>query len=89
MQRLVLLTLAASTLFPRALCAQFSEFAVTDDGRLYFTTALRAGSEDSRPKVYRVTGEGLSLYANGGDYSNAISGPTAGQPLVSGDGSIT
>jgi hypothetical protein len=88
MQRLFVLTLAASTLFPSALRAQFSEFAVTDDGRLYFTTTLRTGGEDARSKVYRVTGEGLSLYATGGDYSNAISGRTAGQPLVSGDGSI-
>ena len=82
MPRLILsLVLAAPVAF-----AQFGEFAVTDDGRLFFTTTLATGAEDNRSKVYRITGDGLSLHATGGD--PAI-GRTAGQPFTSGDGSIT
>ena len=89
MQRLVSLTLAASTLFLPALQAQFSELAVTDDGRLYFTTNLAATGNDRRSKVYQLTADGLSLYADGGEYSDTTAGPTASSPLVSGDGSIS
>lgn len=71
-----------------ALPAQYFDFAVTDDGRLYFSTALATGTEDSRFKVYRLTGSGLDLFATGGA-GDPFSGKTASAPLVSGDGSIT
>lgn len=87
MQRLFLLTVAASTLSLSALQAQFFEFAVTDDGRLYFSTTLQTEGGDSRSKVFRVTGDGISLFATG-DGDPAI-GRIAAQPLTSGDGSIT
>ncbi len=92
MQRLVILTLAASTLFLPALQAQFSEFAVTDDGRLYFTTPLSTGPEDMRGKVYRVDSNGVSLYATGGEpafHGPNFIGPNAVAPFTSGDGSLT
>lgn len=83
MGRVFLCLLAASCLF-----GQYSEFAVTDDGRLLFTTALHTGTEGSRPKVYRITGEGLSLFANV-EPSDDPFGPITIAPLTSGDGSIT
>ncbi|MEP7367911.1 MAG: hypothetical protein ABI972_32005 [Acidobacteriota bacterium] len=83
MQRLVLLTLAASTCF-----AQFSEFAVTDDGRLFFSSPLSMGAEDSRSKIYRVTSDGVALFASGGGLEDPL-GPAAYGPFASGDGSIT
>jgi uncharacterized protein (TIGR03437 family) len=83
MRRLLLLVLVASTL-----PAQYYDFAVTDDGRLYFATPLSAGTEDSRLKIYRLTGGVLELFAKGGEGEDPF-GPTASAPLVSGDGSIT
>jgi uncharacterized protein (TIGR03437 family) len=67
--------------------AQFSEFAVTDDGRLFFTTPLSTGTEDARSKIYRVTSDGIALFATGSGDQN--SGTIAIQPLTSGDGGIT
>jgi len=84
-RRTVLVAIAA-TLSLTTLPAQFSEFAVTDDGRLYFSTTLQTEGEDDRYKVYRVTSDGLSLFATGGDPSI---GRIVGHPLTSGDGSIT
>ena len=81
-----LFALAAPTLL-----AQFSDFAVTDDGRLFFTTPLSTGDEDMRTKVYRVDSSGVSLYATGGEpavYGPIFIGPNAITPLTSGDGSI-
>jgi hypothetical protein len=53
------------------------------------TFAAPTGVEDARAKVYRITAEGLSLFATGGGYSNVSAGPSAFSPLISGDGSIT
>ncbi|MBN8732649.1 MAG: hypothetical protein J0L64_19055 [Acidobacteria bacterium] len=83
MGRVLLCLLAASCLF-----GQFSELAVTDDGRLLFTTALHTGTEGSRPKVYRVTSDGLSLFANVEPSDDPVGAATV-SPLTSGDGSIT
>ena len=83
MGRVVLCFLAASCLY-----GQFSEFAVTDDGRLLFTTVLHTGTEGSRPKVYRMAGEGLSLFANVEPSDDPFGAYTA-SPLTSGDGSVT
>ncbi|MEP7365892.1 MAG: hypothetical protein ABI972_21770 [Acidobacteriota bacterium] len=87
MRRIVLFAFAAATA-----SAQFADFAVTDDGRLFFTTPLSTGAEDMRTKVYRVDSSGVSLYATGGEPAlygpNAI-GPNAVAPFTSGDGSIT
>lgn len=78
-----LLLAAASTL-----SAQYGGFAVTDDGRLYFTTSLDTGSNDFGSKIYRVTDRNLELFATGGGGDNPF-GPNAIGPLVSGDGKIT
>jgi len=83
MGRVLLCLLAASCLF-----GQFAEFAVTDDGRLLFTTALHTWTEGSQAKVYRITGEGLSLVASV-EPSDEPLGPYMTAPLTSGDGSIT
>ncbi|MEP7364361.1 MAG: hypothetical protein ABI972_13995 [Acidobacteriota bacterium] len=81
---LAFLFTAASTL-----PAQFGDFAVTDDGRLYFDTQLTtAGTADISSKVYRITSEGLSLVAAGGGGNNPF-GQSTSFPLTSGDGSIT
>ena len=82
MRRTFLIVFAASTL-----SAQYFDFAVTDDGRLYFSTQLVTGSEDGRSKVYRIADDGLALYATGG--GDDPFGPSAILPLTSGDGSIT
>ncbi|MEP7365893.1 MAG: hypothetical protein ABI972_21775, partial [Acidobacteriota bacterium] len=87
MQRLVILTLAASTLFLPALQAQYTGFAVTDDGRLFFSSQLSTSGADSSIKVYRVSSDGVSLFASGGGVD--LFGPHAISPLTSGDGSIT
>lgn len=85
MQRLVFaLVLAASSLQ-----AQYFDFAVTDDGTLYFSTALATpAAEDARFKVYRLTAAGVDLFATGGA-GDPYLGRTASAPFVSGDGSIT
>ncbi|MBI2686505.1 MAG: hypothetical protein HYX27_09340 [Acidobacteria bacterium] len=70
-----------------SLPAQFFEFAVTDDGRLFFSTPLTDGPPDTKGKIYKLTGEGLSLFASGP--GNAFPSPSAISPLTSGDGSIT
>src|SRR5262245_14194228 len=88
MQRL-LITFAASTLFLSTLLAQFSDFAVTDDGRLYFASSLNTAAGDARYKIYRFTGDGLSLFATGGGTEPEPFGPSVFQPLTSGNGSIT
>ncbi len=82
MRRTFLIVFAASTL-----SAQFFDFAVTDDGRIYFATRLITGSEDARSKIYRVAGDGLTLFATGGGGGPAS--PSAVLPLTSGDGSVT
>jgi uncharacterized protein (TIGR03437 family) len=72
-----------------SLSAQFNEFAVTDDGQLYFSSTLLTGAnQDIADKVYRWTDRGPELFASGAGGAN-IFGPTASGPLVSGDGSIT
>lgn len=71
-----------------ALSAQFSQFAVSDDGRLYFSTELHTGTEGPRYKIYKITGEGLSLFASLGPTDDPF-GSMIASPLVSGDGSIT
>jgi hypothetical protein len=71
-----------------AALAQFDNFAVTDDGkRLYFTTALITGSEDSRSKIYRTTDSGVELFKAPGPPNDSL-GPQAVGPLTSGDGTI-
>jgi uncharacterized protein (TIGR03437 family) len=67
--------------------AQFGDLAVTDDGRLFFSTTLSTGPEDSRSKIYRVTSDGVALIATGTGDTN--SGTIAVHPITSGDGSIT
>src|SRR4051812_333222 len=81
---------ASALLFLLALSlpAQYFDFAVTDDGRLYFATPLPPGAENSRFKVYRLTDDRPELFAAGSNDSNPF-GNTAGAPLVSGDGAIT
>lgn len=80
--------LFALVLVASSLPAQYFDLAVTDDGRLYFSTPLSIGAENARLKVYRLTGAGLELFASGTPDDNPF-GSTAGAPLVSGDGSIT
>jgi uncharacterized protein (TIGR03437 family) len=82
MRLLIALVLAAS-----ALPAQYFEFAVTDDGRLYFSTPLTTGTGNSRFTVYRLADGRPELVASGTD-DNPF-GDSASTPLVSGDGSIT
>lgn len=72
-------------LFP--LRAQFADFAVTDDGRLFFTTTLGTGQEDARSKAYLVTSSGIFLFGNGG--GDPFSGTIVVHPFTSGDGAIT
>jgi uncharacterized protein (TIGR03437 family) len=83
MRLLIALVLAASSL-----PAQYFDFAVTDDGRLYFSTPLTTGSENSRSKIYRLADGRPELFASGSDDDNPF-GNTVRAPLVSGDGSIT
>src|SRR6478735_9161263 len=75
-------------LLASSLPAQYFDFAVTDDGRLYFATSLTTGPENSRSKVYRLANDRPELFASGSPDDNPF-GSTAGSPLVSGDGSIT
>ena len=82
MLRPVLFLLPALTLQ-----AQFFEFAADRNGTLYFSTALTTGAEDPRFKVYRLSAEGLSLFASG-PAGDAL-GPSAIWPLTSGDGAVT
>ncbi len=72
-------------LFP--LRAQFADFAVTDDGRLFFTTTLATGQEDARSKAYVVTSSGIALFGIG--ERDQFSGTIVVHPLTSGDGAIT
>jgi uncharacterized protein (TIGR03437 family) len=83
MRPLLFLFLLASSL-----PAQYFDFAVTDNGRLYFATSLTTGPENSRFKVYRLTNDRPELFASGSPDDNPF-GSTASAPLVSGDGSIT
>jgi uncharacterized protein (TIGR03437 family) len=83
MQRLVVALVLAAPF----LQAQFFDFAVTDDGRLFFSTPLTAGSEHPRFKVYRLAGERLELVATGSE-DDGLTGLTASAPFVSGDGSV-
>ena len=87
MQRIWLVLFAAS-----ALNAQYAEFAVTDDGRLSFTSVLNlpSGGDIDNPaaKVYRFTGDGLALAASGNGGADPF-GPGMVSPLASGDGSVT
>jgi uncharacterized protein (TIGR03437 family) len=80
--------LYALVLVASSLPAQYFDLAVTDDGRLYFSTPLSTGTENARLKVYRFAGAGLELFATGTPDDNPF-GSTAGAPLASGDGSIT
>lgn len=82
MRPLVPLVLLASSL-----SAQYFDFAVTDDGRLYFATPLTTGPENSLFKVYRLTNDRPELFAVG-SLDNSPSGVTASSPLVSGDGFV-
>src|SRR5690242_8599518 len=76
-------------LFVSTLPAQFFDFAVTDDGRLYFSTPLQiAGVKDIQSKVYRWTDAGPELFATPGSGENPF-GDSASSPLVSGNGAIT
>jgi uncharacterized protein (TIGR03437 family) len=69
--------------------AQFFDFAVTDDGQLYFSSTLMTGAtKDIATKVYRWSDRGPELFATGGG-GDDIFGVTASAPLVSGDGAIT
>ena len=54
-----------SALFAHGTSAQFSQLAVADDGRLFFSTRLARGSETLRSKVYLVTSGGLQLLRAG------------------------
>jgi uncharacterized protein (TIGR03437 family) len=83
MRSLVLLLLAAVSL-----PAQFGEFAVTDNGQLYFSSTLLTGAtQDIAYKVYRWAPAGPELFATGGGGDNPF-GVTASAPLVSGDGAV-
>ena len=68
--------------------AQFSEFAVTDDGRLYFSTPLGTGQANAQFKVYKIASGELSLVAEGNGGANPF-GATISGPIVSGDGAIS
>lgn len=70
------------------LFGQYWDFAVTDDGRLYFSTSLARESGDSRSKIFQITSDGLELYKTGGEPADDPFGPGAIRPLTSGDGSI-
>ena len=76
-----------SALFAQSVSAQFSELAVTDDGRLLISTRLARGSENPRSKVYLITSEGLQLL-RAGEGSGPV-GTEVVRPLTSGDGLIT
>jgi uncharacterized protein (TIGR03437 family) len=80
--------LFALVLLASSLPAQYFDLAVTDDGRLYFSTSLSTGTENARSKIYRLSGTRLELFATGTPDDNPF-GSTASAPLVSGDGSIT
>ncbi len=84
MPRIWLVLFAASALY-----AQYAGFAVTDDGRLYFTSALNlsAGS-DTTSKLYQFTGDGLALARRGSDIPDPFA-PSILSPITSGDGSLS
>ncbi len=69
------------------LAAQYFDFAVTDAGRLYFTTSLSTGAEDSRLKMFQLDSEGLKLYKTTTEGSSPFA-PSIIRPIVSGDGGI-
>lgn len=84
MRWLCLTCLAASPLF-----AQYGEFAVTDDGRLYFDSTQTTGPEDARFKIYSADAPGIRLLTTGPGTDTSNFGPGAIYPLTSGDGAIT
>ena len=69
--------------------AQYFDFAADRSGTLYFATSLTTGDGDSRFKVYRLSADGLSLFATGGGPGGDPFGPAAIAPLTSGDGAVT
>jgi uncharacterized protein (TIGR03437 family) len=79
----VLLALAS------ALPAQYFDFAADRSGTLYFATSLTTGALDSRFKVYRLSADGLLLFATGSGPDGDPFGPSAIAPLTSGDGAVT
>ncbi len=77
------------------LAAQFASLAVTDDGRLYFSTQLRhepLAPSDGRSKIFRFENGAFALHGDAGPRAESV--PSffdlqAIWPVVSGDGSIT
>lgn len=69
------------------LAAQYFDFAVTDAGRLYFTTTLSTGAEDSRLKMFQLDGDGLKLYKTTTEGASPFSSSII-RPIVSGDAAI-
>lgn len=86
---------ALVAVFALPLAAQFASLAVTDDGRLYFSTQLRHDSlapTDDRSKIIRLENGALALHGDAGSRVESLPAffdLQAIWPVVSGDGSIT